>query len=96
MNLYCLLVSKARSSCLLLFFLLPPLLMLAQSPGTREIKGTVTASKGGPAAGITVTVKGTKQSVATAANGSFSINAKPGDVLVFSGIAFEVLSLKSS
>ncbi len=93
MNLYCLLVSKARSSCLLLFFLLPPLLMLAQSAGTREIKGTVTAVKGGAAAGITVTVKGTKQSVATAANGAFTINAKPGDVLVFSGVAFETREL---
>ena len=93
MNLYCLLVSKARSSCLLLCFLLPPLFMLAQSPGAREIKGTVTAIKGGPAAGITVTVKGTKQSVATAANGSFSINAKSGDVLVFSGVAFETREL---
>ena len=36
--------------------------MVAQ---TREIKGTVSAVKGGPAAGITVTVKGTKRSVAS-------------------------------
>ena len=68
-------------------FLLP-LLMLAQSP-EKEIQGTVTNSKGTPAASITVSVKGTKKTKATSSDGSFTIMAKAGDVLVFSGVAVE-------
>ncbi|MFT3935072.1 MAG: TonB-dependent receptor [Chitinophagaceae bacterium] len=79
---------RAKPRYLLFVCLLLPFFMVAQKP-EKEIKGIVTASKGGPAAGVTVSVKGTKKSVATAAGGAFSILAKEGDVLVFSGISFE-------
>lgn len=69
-----------------LVLLLTPLLLLAQ---TRSIKGKVTDDKGQPAAGITVTVKGTKTSTASGSDGAFSINAKTGDVLVFTGASSE-------
>ena len=82
---------KAKFLRLLFVFMLPPLFMLAQSTGS--IRGNVTAAKGGPAAGITVSVKGTKKSVATDAAGAYSITAKKGDVLVFSGVAFETREL---
>lgn len=89
MRLTCLLLLKANYYRLLIFFLLTPLLMLAQSSATREITGTVINTKGMPASGITVTVKGTKNSKATGTDGSFTMRAKEGDVLVFTGISFE-------
>ncbi|MEP6750451.1 MAG: TonB-dependent receptor [Bacteroidota bacterium] len=88
MRLICLLLLKAKCYRLLVLFLLPPLLMLAQPPN-KEIKGIVVNAKGLPAAGVTVTIKGTKKSKAADANGSFIINAKEGDVLVFTGVSFE-------
>lgn len=66
--------------------LLAPFLLLAQ---TRSIKGKVTDDKGQPAAGITVTVKGSKTSAASGSDGSFSVMAKTGDVLVFTGASSE-------
>lgn len=71
--------------------LLLPCLLFAQA--SKEIKGSVTDDKGQPASGITVTVKGTKRSTATSNSGSFSIEGKNGDVLVFTGISFETKEL---
>lgn len=66
--------------------LLAPLLLLAQN---RSIKGKVTDDKGLPVAGITVTIKGTNTTTATDNNGNFSITAKTGDVLLFTGATSE-------
>ena len=88
MKLFCMLLRKTKFYRLLVAVCLAPGLMLAQNSGG-EIRGTVTNSKGVPAAGVTVTVKGTKKSKAAGSDGSFSINAKEGDVLVFTGISFE-------
>ncbi|MBS1562985.1 MAG: SusC/RagA family TonB-linked outer membrane protein, partial [Bacteroidetes bacterium] len=55
----------------------------------QDVKGVVKDVTGNPAAGVTVTIKGTKRVTSTATDGSFTISAKEGDVLVFSGIAFE-------
>ncbi len=55
----------------------------------KEVKGVVKDSKGNPAVGITVTIKGTGKSKTTGSDGSFSITAPEGAVLVFSGIAVE-------
>jgi len=53
------------------------------------VTGKVTDSKdGSPAAGITVTVKGTTTAAQTAADGSFKINAAANATLVFTGIGF--------
>lgn len=53
------------------------------------VTGKVTDNNGLPLAGINVLIKGTKTGTATDAAGNFSINAKKGDVLVFSGIGYE-------
>ena len=82
-----LLCTAKLCSVLLPAFLLPSLL-LAQAP-EKEIRGTVSNTKGTPAAGITVSVKGTKKSKATAADGTFTITAKEGDVLVFTSVSTE-------
>ena len=65
---------------LTIFFLQTMLIVQAQQ---RQISGTVTDGKGSPVASATVAVKGGKASTLTADNGSFTISAKDGDVLVF-------------
>ena len=53
------------------------------------ITGKVTDSKdGSPAAGITITVKGTRTATQTTADGSFKINAPATAVLVFTSVSF--------
>ncbi|HMD00535.1 MAG TPA: carboxypeptidase-like regulatory domain-containing protein, partial [Ferruginibacter sp.] len=50
------------------------------------VTGKVTDAKdGSPAAGITVTVKGTRTATQTGADGTYRINAAANATLVFSG-----------
>jgi iron complex outermembrane receptor protein len=77
---------------LLTFFF--SLMMLVVQAQQRPISGTVTDGKGTPVASATVAVKGGKTSTLTADNGSFTISAKDGDVLVFSAISFETTEVK--
>ena len=66
-------------------FLLFSITALAQN----VITGKVTDSKdGSPAAGVTVTVKGTTTATQTATDGSFKINAPANAVLVFTSVSF--------
>jgi iron complex outermembrane receptor protein len=69
---------------LLLLFALPFSIM-AQ---TKSVTGVVKDSKGDPVANASVTVKGNKGGVATAANGTFTINAAKGATLVISSVNF--------
>ena len=57
----------------------------------RTVKGVVTDSKG-PLSGANIVVKGTKISTQTDFDGSYSIKAKSGDVLVFSFIGMDDLT----
>ncbi len=50
----------------------------------QTIRGSLKSPSGTPLAGVTVTVKGTNNSVVTDQNGNFSINASPGSTLVVS------------
>ena len=67
---------------LLAAFLLP-LFSLAQKAITGHV---ISKTDQSPIAGATVTIKGTHLGTSTAVDGSFSIKAKEGDVLVISGI----------
>jgi TonB-linked SusC/RagA family outer membrane protein len=53
------------------------------------IRGTVKDDKGNPLAGVSVVVKGTAKGTSTAADGSFSIDAKERDMLEFSMIGYQ-------
>lgn len=53
-----------------------------------NVHGVVKDAKGNPVADATVSVKGTNRSALTATDGSYSIEAKPGDVLVITHVAF--------
>jgi TonB-dependent starch-binding outer membrane protein SusC len=83
-------IPKSCFSMLLLLFVLP-LSIMAQ---TKSVSGVVKDGKGEPVPNVTVTVKGSKTGVATAANGSFTISAAPGATLLFTAVNFEAAELK--
>lgn len=55
---------------------------------TRTVKGTVTDESGIPMPGVTIVIKNTTQGVTTDFDGKYTIQAKQGDVLVFSYVGF--------
>lgn len=59
-----------------------------------QVKGRITNAAGTPVAGASVIVKGSNKGVATDADGSFSINAKEGEVLVISAIGYETQEMQ--
>ena len=68
-------------SCVLIVFNL-----LAQQ---QSVSGRVTdQSEGTPLPGVSILLKGTSQGTVSASDGTFSINAQPTDVLIFSFIGF--------
>ncbi|MET0392139.1 MAG: SusC/RagA family TonB-linked outer membrane protein, partial [Chitinophagaceae bacterium] len=73
-----------KSGLLLLVFSLLASWVMAQSP----VRGVITDKNGTPLAGVTVTVKGSGAVTTTAGNGSFTINALPGDVLVLTSASY--------
>lgn len=59
-----------------------------------EVSGVVKDAAGKPIQGVTITIKGTKNSKVSGADGSFTIKAKKGDVLVFSAVSFAPQEIK--
>ncbi|HEX3384098.1 MAG TPA: TonB-dependent receptor plug domain-containing protein, partial [Mucilaginibacter sp.] len=57
------------------------------------IKGTVKDETGQPIPGVSVLVKGTTVGTQTDVNGQYTVNAKTGDVLVFSYIGYNTLEV---
>jgi TonB-linked SusC/RagA family outer membrane protein len=78
---------NTRPGIVLLLLLFISTYSNAQTAST--IKGVVKDAKGDPLPGVTILVKGTDQSTATAANGSFTIRAAKGKVLQFRFIGFD-------
>ncbi len=81
---------------LLFFRVLPAMLtiflslfLLVAQAQQKQVRGIVKDAKGSPVPSATVSIKGTRVSAITAADGSFTINAKEGDVLVFTAVSFE-------
>lgn len=72
-----------------LFFALTLQFVVAQE---KTIKGIVTTETGGPLAGANVVVKGTTRGTSTDFDGSYSIKAKVGDILVFSFVEMDQLT----
>jgi iron complex outermembrane receptor protein len=60
------------------------------SPAFRPITGTVNGADGSPLQGVSVTISGTTHGTTTDVKGNFFIDAKDGDVLVFSSIGFDI------
>lgn len=80
-----------RSFAIVFLLFVLPLIMVAQ---TKPVSGVVKNSKGDPVPNVTVAVKGSKAAVATAANGTFTINAAQGATLVFTSVNFEINEIK--
>lgn len=60
----------------------------------RSVSGTVVNEKGDPIVGASVTVKGTSKGTTTNANGEFTIDASPNDVLVFTFVGYAAQEIK--
>lgn len=74
------LITRVVTACLLLAL---PLLSLAQKPVSGKV---VSVKDQSPVQGVSVFVKGSTTGTSTTADGSFLINAKTGDVLIFSAV----------
>ncbi len=60
----------------------------------QQVTGKVTDDKGNGLAGVTVFVKGTSRRTLTRENGSFAIEAKPGETIEFSMVGYNSSSVK--
>jgi outer membrane receptor protein involved in Fe transport len=61
---------------------------------SNNITGRITDEDGSPITGVSVIVKGTKTGTATNDNGSFSIEASNGNILVFSSVSYGTKEVK--
>jgi TonB-linked SusC/RagA family outer membrane protein len=74
-------------------------LFLLLCPGAfaqQTTRGTIKTSSGDPLSGATITINGTTRSVVADQNGSFSINAPVGAVLVISSVGFRTKEITVS
>lgn len=80
--------SYGRTASLLLLFVM---VLISFSASAQEVLTGETVSKNDflPIPGVSITVKGTKQITTSGNDGKFRINAKPKDVLLFSGIGIK-------
>jgi len=58
-------------------------------PPPTEIHGRITDSSGAPLPGVTIKIKGARGGTVTGADGSFTINAGPGEVLIITSTGYE-------
>ncbi|WP_315823167.1 SusC/RagA family TonB-linked outer membrane protein [Paraflavitalea speifideaquila] len=65
------------------------------APDRQEISGTVTDADNNPLPGVSVTIKGTHTGTSTDANGKFSIQVTPGQVLLFSSVGYQSIEIKA-
>jgi TonB-linked SusC/RagA family outer membrane protein len=75
-----------KITLLFVMYLLTTTLIFAQ---VQNVTGKVTDATGSPVPFVTVTVKGTRTAVSANENGVYSIKAKPGDVLIISGVGLQ-------
>lgn len=78
-----------RSCLCMLLLMLCQSFNVALAQNERKITGRVVDDQSLPVPGTSVSIKGTKKATATGADGSFSITAKNGDLLVVKSIGFE-------
>lgn len=67
---------------------------IAAIPPPLKIKGKITDEKNMPIEGVSVMIKGTSLGTSTTSDGSYSISAESGAILVFSSIGYETKEVK--
>jgi TonB-dependent starch-binding outer membrane protein SusC len=72
-----------------LFLMLLLLLIYSTAMAYDPLKGVVAGADGRPLEGVTISVKGNNTATTTAADGSFTINAARGAVLIVSMVGYE-------
>ncbi len=87
---------RLRKGSLLSALLLILLFFSTAAMAADPLKGMVTDASGKPLEGVSVTVKGTGNATMTDAGGAFTLNAKPGSVLVFSSVGYEIKEITFS
>lgn len=90
-------------ACLLFGLLSVPVITMANDASNPQgqltqqqrgnISGTVTDATGEPLIGVSITVKGSSAGTATDADGKFNIQAKPGDTMQFSYVAYSTKTI---
>jgi len=60
----------------------------SEAHSQNKVNGTIIGADGEPLFGVSVAIKGTAKGTSTNESGAFSIEAKPGDVFVFSYIGY--------
>lgn len=80
---------RKGSAMLLLLCLVIQSFNLLYAQTKQKITGVVTDSKGQPVSGASVSVKGSKTAVVTAENGSYTISAAEGAILVITSVNSE-------
>lgn len=76
-------------------FLIVALLCCLVAAKAQQVTGKVTAAQdGAPLVAVNITVKGAATGTVSDVDGTFSINASPGNTLVFSYIGFETKEVK--
>ncbi len=68
--------------------------LFTEAPEQELIKGKITDEKGNPIPGVSVTVKGTTKGIIAEEDGSFTIDANPGETLEFSAVGYKLFSIK--
>ncbi len=89
------LLKSMRTACrsiTITLLLLLSLVAIAQAQ--REVKGKITDEKGLPVPAASVTVKGTRAGATTSNDGTFTVKAAEGSVLVISNVSFETKEVK--
>ncbi|MDP9079584.1 MAG: TonB-dependent receptor [Bacteroidota bacterium] len=81
---------RKRIKCGVLLFMSAMLLALSGYAQTQRVTGRIIgADDSKPLPGVNIKIKGTTTGVVSAVDGTYAINAKTGDVLVFSYVSYE-------
>lgn len=89
---------KMAGTLSLFLVLLIPLTIFAQdktgSASGFPVSGKITDEQGTPLPGVTILIKGTETGIMSGSEGQFTINANgPNDVLIFSSIGYQTVSI---
>ena len=83
-------MKKIVSSCMVVLLCF----VVGVTAQVRTVTGRVTDEKGAPVPSASIVVKGKTTGVAASENGSYAVNAQPGDILVVSSVNFATKEVK--